>query len=215
VSEPVPKLPLEVTLDDGTRLRLRLGTPADREALAAGFERLSPTSRLHRFFSAMPRLAPHFLDRLVDLDPERHVAIAALDLGRDAEVGDPAEGLGVGVARYLVDEQDPTRAEAAVAVADDYQGRGIGRLLLEALAVHAAARGIAAFTAHVRADNEAMRTLLVEMGARGLRADPEERSVLRLEVPVTGQDASRSHLVALLRRAAEAEAEADAGMGGP
>lgn len=204
MSEPAPKLPLEVTLDDGTRLRLRLGTPADREALAAGFERLSPASRLHRFFSAMPRLAPHFLDRLVDLDPERHVAIAALDLGRDAEVGDPAEGLGVGVARYLVDEEDPTRAEAAVAVVDDYQGRGIGRLLLEALVVHAAGRGIATFTAHVRADNEPMRTLLLEMGARGLRADPEERSVLRLEVPVAGQDASRSHLVALLRRAAAA-----------
>ncbi|MDX1649891.1 MAG: GNAT family N-acetyltransferase, partial [Myxococcota bacterium] len=177
MGEPDTRLPLEVTLDDGTRLRLRLGTPADREALAVGFDRLSPASRVHRFFTAMPHLAPHFLDRLVDVDADRHVAISAHDLGQPAEVGDPADGLGVGVARYLVDADDPSRAEAAVAVVDAYQERGIGRLLLEALVAYAASRGVRTFTAHVRADNEAMRRLLTELGAEP-HTDPEERAVL-------------------------------------
>jgi acetyltransferase len=205
VDEPDDRLPLEVTLDDGTRLRLRLGTPADRAALVAGFERLSPASRLHRFFTAMPHLAPHFLDRLLDLDPDRQVAIAAQDLGRRAEAGDPQDGLGVGVARYIVDADDPTRAEAAVAVVDAYQRRGIGRLLLEALVAHAASRGVRTFTAHVRTDNEAMRTLLRELGARP-RTDPDERALMHLEVPVATADLSRSRLHALLRRAAAGSA---------
>jgi GNAT superfamily N-acetyltransferase len=202
---PDSQLPLEVTLDDGTHLRLRLGTPADREALAAGFERLSSASRLHRFFTAMPRLAPHFLDHLVDVGGDRHVAIAAMDVGREAEAGEPGDGLGVGVARYIVDAKDPTRAEAAVAVVDAYQRRGIGRLLVEALVAHAASHGVRTFTAHVLVQNEGMRRLLTELGAKP-RPDPDERQLLKLEVPVAAADLRRSRLHALLRRAAAAQA---------
>lgn len=198
-----PELPYEVTLTDGTRLLLRLGTPADREALVAGFEHLSPESRLTRFFSAMPRLAPQFLDRLLDVDRERHVAVAAFDLGRASEVGEMAEGYGVGVARYHRDDADPSRAEAAVAVIDEYQGRGIGRLLLDALVAHAMEHGISTFTAMVLTTNTAMLHVFADMGAT-FEWDPDDRQTVQLEIPVNHERFENSLLHAMLRHRAAA-----------
>lgn len=202
MAEPVPALPFEVELDDGTRLCLRLGTPADRELLVAGFERLSPESRLTRFFTAMPRLAPQFLDRLLEVDRTRHVAVGAFDLDRSSAVPGSGDGFGVGVARYHADEHDPTRAEAAVAVIDEYHGRGIGRLLLDALVAHALENGIETFTAMVLTTNQSMLHIFGEMGAT-FDWDPDDRSVLQLEIPVTHEAYEHSHLHDLLRHTAE------------
>ena len=52
--------------------------------------------------------------------------------------------------------RDPAAAEAAFAVADDLQGRGIGTRLLERLAALAAGQGIERFVANVQLDNPAM-----------------------------------------------------------
>ena len=64
-------------LPDGTRVRLRLLGPGDRAKLLAGFERLSDESRYARFFTAMPRLSETMLDRLLDTDGWKHLAIVA------------------------------------------------------------------------------------------------------------------------------------------
>lgn len=192
-------LPYDVTLDDGTRLRLRLGTPADREALIAGFEHLSPESRTSRFFTAMPRLAPTFVDRLVDIDRSRHVAIAAFDRDRRGEVGD--DGFGIGVARYHRNGEHPTEAEAAVAVIDEYQGRGIGRVLLDALVAHALGEGVETFTAMVLTTNQAMLHVFAEMGA-SIEWDPDDRQIVHLRVPVDAEHLEQSVLAQLLRHSA-------------
>jgi GNAT superfamily N-acetyltransferase len=55
----------------------------------------------------------------------------------------------IGVARYTRDPTEATRAEAAVAVIDDYQSRGLGTLLLTRLAATARRNGVRSFTAHV------------------------------------------------------------------
>ena len=130
------ELPIVVELDDHTPIRLRLGTSDDRDELAAGFARLTPESRIGRFFTGMPRLSELFLDHLVDVDESRHVAIVAQDMSRMSDVDGQSKGLGVGVARYIVSNTDETRAELAVAVIDEYHGRGIGHLLLDALIDH-------------------------------------------------------------------------------
>ncbi len=179
----IPSLPRQVTLDDGTHLLLRLGTPADRDELLAGFEHLSAESRRARFFTPMPRLRPQVLERLVDVDDHHHVAVAALDVGRPPAPGTDAEGFGVGVGRYIVDADDPSRAEAAVTVIDDYQGRGIGTLLLEALIDHAIGTGIATLEAMVLAENEAMLNVLAQLGAT-MDWDPDDRSVVHMTIPV-------------------------------
>lgn len=186
-AEHQPRLPCVVRLQDGTRVRLRIGTPADREVLVAGFEELSTESRVTRFFTAMPRLTPRTLDWLMDVDGTHRVAVAAFDLDRPATVGDPRDGHGIGVARYYRDRGDPSCAEVAVAVIDEYHGRGVARILLGALAGEALQNGISTFTATVLQRNIAMLRVLDAMEATSV-PDPDDRSVLRSTIPLDRGD---------------------------
>ena len=191
------ELPIVVELDDHTPIRLRLGTSDDRDELAAGFARLSPESRIARFFTGMPRLSRLFLDRLLDVDESRHVAIVAEDMSRMSDVDEQTMGLGVGVARYIATDTDPTRAEMAVAVIDEYHGRGIGHLLLDALVDHAVRNGIATGTATVLSDNTKMLRLMTSMGATP-HTDPDDRTIVTVEIPLGADHARRSRLHAAL-----------------
>ncbi len=192
------ELPVVVELDDRTPIRLRLGTSDDRDELAAGFARLSPESRVARFFTGMPRLSRLFLDRLLDVDDSRHVAIVAEDMSRLSDVDAQTMGLGVGVARYIKSNTDGTRAEMAVAVIDEYHGRGIGHLLLDALIDHAVRNGITTGTATVLSDNAKILRLLTSMGAT-TRLVPDDRTVLEVEIPFGPELVARSHLHSMLR----------------
>ena len=175
--------PIGVELDDGTPLRLRLGTSDDRDALRAGFARLTPASRVARFFTGMPSLSEPFLDRLLDIDESRHVAIVAEDTSKMSDIDEHSTGLGVGVARYITSSTDATCADLAVAVIDEYHGRGIGRLLLDALIDHAVANGITTWTATVLSVNTKMLRLLASLGATP-RSDPGDRTIVELEIPL-------------------------------
>jgi GNAT superfamily N-acetyltransferase len=92
---------------------------------------------------------------LTEVDGHDHEALGAVD---------PLTRRGVAVARYVRDDRDPTRAEAAITVADDWQRRGVGKLLLERLADRARAEGITRFTALVSGDNRGMQALVKHLG---------------------------------------------------
>jgi GNAT superfamily N-acetyltransferase len=141
------------SLEDGTKVSLRLIRPDDRENLVAGFERLSPTTRYRRFFSATARLSETMLRYFTETDGWDHVAVCA---SVDSRAG---EGF-VGVARFIRVADTPDTAEAAVAVIDEMQGRGLGRLLLTTMAVAARERGIKKFRAQVLPHNKPMTSLL-------------------------------------------------------
>lgn len=145
--------------------------PSDREELARGYRELSEESRRRRFFSPPPRLSEALLDYLTDLDFDRRFALAA-------DLDDEPERPGVGVARWVRKRDDPTRAEAAVTVADSWQGRGIGTALLLALVEAAVERGITTFVADVLWENRALLETLRELGAR---VGPAEPGVARVE----------------------------------
>jgi len=145
----------EVSLPDGTAVRLRLLGPGDRQRLAAGMRELSDQSRYYRFLSATQALPERALRYLTDTDNQNHLAVVA---------GSP-RGEGYGVARFVRDAPGSPRAEAAVTVIDALQGRGLGRLLLAALAVAASERGVRCFHAEILAQNTAMLGLLAELGA--------------------------------------------------
>src|SRR5262249_16182755 len=100
-------------LADGTRVRLRLLRPRDRDKLVAGFNKLSPESRYRRFFTAMPKLPEKVLRRLLDTDGWNHVAI-----GAETVTDEPSESEGVGIARFIRLKNESSVAEAAVTVVD-------------------------------------------------------------------------------------------------
>lgn len=166
----------DAVLADGTRVHLRLVRATDRTLLAEGFARLSPTSRLLRFLGAKTALSDDELTYLTDLDGENHFALGALIEESDGHTR------GVGVARFVRDMARPEAAEPAVAVVDDMQGKGLGRLLLERLAAAAIERGVRVFHFDVLALNRPMLSLL-DRFADAAREEPDG-DVIHVEIPL-------------------------------
>jgi acetate---CoA ligase (ADP-forming) len=148
---------LDVILRDGTTFRLRPPRTGDAAALVAFVRALSPRSLYYRFHGY-----PSVNERLVEpfLEPDWHE--------RGHLVGE-LHGRVVALASY-VRLRDPTAAEVAFLVADEYQRRGIGTRLLEQLAERAAAVGIERFIAEVLAENSQMLKVFEAVGFETTRA---------------------------------------------
>lgn len=87
-------------------------------------------------------------------------------------VTDGANGPVVADARFIRDEDDPSSAEVALTVADAHQDRGIGTLLLVALALAARVDGITRFHARVLSDNPPARALGDKVSAHWEQEEP-------------------------------------------
>lgn len=122
----------------------------DSAVVQAVFDRLGPASRLLRFNGAKNVLSPGDLELLCRVDATHHVLVAW------------AGGEAIGIARLVRDREC---AEVAFAVADEWQHRGVGRLLAERLAADARAAGITRFRAEVRKDNVPSLALLSRLQA--------------------------------------------------
>lgn len=168
----------ELTLPDGGRILLRPIRPDDKNDLIDGFSRLSPESRYRRFLTSMGRLDERALAYLTEIDYHDHFAWVAFDAASPARPG-------VAVARYVRLAGEPGVAEAAVTVADDYQRRGLGRLLLESLIPVALDNGITTFRGYLLVENHPMAELLRSLGAR-LKVD--EPGVLRMDLALPAVD---------------------------
>jgi RimJ/RimL family protein N-acetyltransferase len=187
--------PLEVELRDGTPVSIRPIRPSDRERLAEGFAALSERSRYLRFHTSMPKLSDAQLRYLSEVDQHDHVALVA---GRR----DDPEGPGLGVARYVRLADDPSIAEAAVTVADQWQGRGLGTLLLLALAREALGKGVRTFRNYVLAENTGMIKLFEQLGAE---REPDEPGVyvIDFELPADPDDLPNTPAARVFRAVAQ------------
>ena len=164
-------------LDDGTRVLLRPAGHDDGPAILDGFERCSADTRYFRFLSGGYQLTDERVHALTEADHRDHAVWLAFDL--DAE-GAPVAAL----ARFVRTVDRPEAAEVAFIVADAYQGRGLGRLLLDALRESAVVDGITTFVANVLAENGPMKALLLHRGAHVVGSDgPEIRLELALDDP--------------------------------
>jgi len=134
----------DVVLRDGSTVRIRVMRPSDEPGLCALLTSLSEESRWLRFYclqnSSGIAAEAH---REANLD---HAFGLVACSGKDERV--------VGHAFYAVVGEH--RAEVAFTIANDFQGRGLGSILLGQLAQVASANGIEIFEAEVVAANHAM-----------------------------------------------------------
>lgn len=145
----------DITLPDGGVMRLRLVRPDDRDGIVEAFQRLSIESRVQRWFYPKMRLTEEELDALVSPIDDQHGAIAAVELAPDG-----SENSAIGLARFVRSKDHPDTAEIAITIVDDWQGLGIGRILLHRLLAMISERGIPHVDGRLQAENRAMRHLL-------------------------------------------------------
>jgi acetyltransferase len=164
---------------DGTRLLIRPMRPDDAVREQAFVQGLSAASKQLRFMNAVRELSPRQLQRFTHPDPAREFVLVAL---RQC-AGSPDEQ--VAVARFALDAGGEG-CEFAIAVADPWQRRGLGRHLMTRLIDAARARGLRVIWGQVSAGNHGMLALARALGF-GIRTAGDEPGVrqviLRLDQP--------------------------------
>lgn len=164
---------LDHRLQDGTMVTLRPVEPDDKPLLEAGMARLSPTSRRLRFMAPVDTLTRAQLAYLTEIDHHNHVAWGVM-------VDDEP----VAVARMVRLTDDPAAAELAIIVVDDYQRRGIARMLISLMAELARALSIERFVFEALPENEAILRLLAGFGATyGMSEGVIEGSIELAHIP--------------------------------
>ena len=141
----------DVVLRDGSVAHLRPITPSDVDAVHRFHAGQSAESIYMRFFAPLRQLSDRDVTRFTNVDYHDRVALVATVRG---EI--------IGIGRY--DRITPTSAEVAFNIADSYQGRGIGSVLLEHLAVIAWESGVEEFTAEVLPQNRKMISVFSDAG---------------------------------------------------
>jgi RimJ/RimL family protein N-acetyltransferase len=153
------------SLRDGRDVEIRALRPDDQDNMLAAVGRTGPESLQRRFFVPKRSISEREIAFFMNIDFTNHVALIALAQEDGCEVI-------IGGGRYIVTE--PAKAEIAFVVIDDYQGQGVGTLLMRHLAVLARKAGLNELIADVLPENTAMRKVFGKFGfqvRRGL--DPQ------------------------------------------
>jgi acetyltransferase len=162
-----------VWLRDGRRVLIRPVLPQDEALTSAFFGSLPARARYERFLAPVRDLPPALVKRFTNIDYASHLALLAetFDGGRETVVAE---------ARYARDGTDPSVAEFAVSVAEDWQGRGLASRLLSKLICRAAGAGIARVVGETLAGNERMLHLARRAGFT-VKPSGETRGIVLLE----------------------------------
>ena len=170
-----------LTLNDGRVVVIRSVRPQDAGPMARFVERgLSPASRRRRFHGAIKSLPSALLAALTGADQNDHVALVA----EAPEAGAAEEGrMAIVAEARFVTEEPGQPAELALAVADAWQGQGLGAALMDLLCRQGRLRGLPGLQADVMVDNAAMLALLCSRGSIVCR-HPEDTALRRIWVPL-------------------------------
>lgn len=149
---------------DGREVEIRALQPDDRDDMLAAVGRTGTQSLQRRFFVVKRGFSEKEIAFFMNIDFVNHVALAAL-----ADEG--GRHVIIGGGRYIVTE--PGKAEIAFVVIDDYQGQGVGTLLMRHLAVLARKAALRELIAEVLPENAAMRKVFGKFGFQARRGpDP-------------------------------------------
>lgn len=163
-----------VALRDGTAIALRPVRPDDAPLVDDLFEHLTPDDVHTRFFSTLRVLPRALRARLTQIDYDREMAFVAIE----ETGGDPCL---VGMIHLLADP-DFDVAEFAVMVRSDWQGRGVGHLLMRTILSHARRRGLRRIVGVVLNENRRMLDLARRLGFAAVHGRDPGTSELQLDL---------------------------------
>ena len=149
-------LPPAWTAEDGTALAIRPIRPQDVGRMRAFLGGLSYGSRYFRFGTGEPRFTDEEALRVCTPDPRECIHLVVVRAGNGAEE--------IVASARIVFESAGTACEFAIAVRDEWQGRGVGRRLLNALMASARGRAHTEMRARVLATNTGMIRFLEKCG---------------------------------------------------
>ncbi|MDX9987686.1 bifunctional acetate--CoA ligase family protein/GNAT family N-acetyltransferase [Thiothrix unzii] len=157
-------------LPDGTDIIIRPIRPEDAEMEQEFVRNLSKESRYMRFMQALRELTPDMLVRLTQIDYDREMAFLALTRqdGKEVEMG---------VTRYAINP-DRNSCEFALVIADEFQNRGLGGVMMNILIDTARARGLRYIDGEVLAHNHGMLKLMQRLGFERQKSDIEDGIVI-------------------------------------
>ncbi len=156
-------------LTDGTPVVIRPVRPEDAEMQQQFVRNLSEESRYNRYMSSIKQLSQTMLVRFTQLDYDREMALAMI---RTDESGCEEQ---LAVARFITDP-DNESCEFALEVADRWQGRGIGFILMSSLFDAARGQGLKVMRGEVLAGNKGMLKLMHKLGF-AVVTHPEDRAL--------------------------------------
>jgi acetyltransferase len=140
----------------GIEIGIRPLRADDREREIDFIMSLSERTRYMRLFAPLKFLSPHLLDQLMNIDYSRSMAFVA------TIEQDGGERF-IGLARYG-ETDEPGVVELGVTVTDEWQRRGIARLLMSELMRFADWRGVRRIVGSVLPENYAMLALARRLG---------------------------------------------------
>jgi acetyltransferase len=170
-------------LADGAEVTLRPIRPEDATLEREFVAGLSQESLRLRFLNAVRSLTPAMLARFTQIDYDREMALIAVCAqdGRERQVG---------VCRYIT-LPDGATCEYAIVVADAWQGRGLGRLMMSRLAAIARERGLATMMGLVDSTNSGMLKLCSAQGF-AIAPEPGDPLVRLVTLDLTGTPSPES-----------------------
>ena len=157
-------------------ITLRPIRPEDADIEQEFVKDLSGNSRYFRFMNSVRELTPAMLARFTQIDYDREMAFVAVseEAGRDVEIA---------VVRYVTNP-DGRSCEFAIAVADAWQRKGLGRRMLELLIDVARSRGLEEMIGHVLSANQSMLALCAKLGFE-ISEHPEDMACKRARLALT------------------------------
>lgn len=160
---------MDVTIA-GEQVTIRPMHVTDTQMESEFIEHLSPDSKRFRFLGGVRELPKEEVRRLCDVDGKYCMAFVATVLrnGRETEIG---------VSRYASEGESDAR-EIAVTVADEWQHRGLGSILMKLLIQSAKEHGVKHLYSIDLAENSAMSALARDLGMSAARDRDDPHQVI-------------------------------------
>jgi acetyltransferase len=160
-----------ILLKNGKNVLLRPIRPEDEAMHAEMIANFSEQTHYYRFFSTGLKVNHDFLTRFTQIDYDREIAIVA-------EVQEKKKRMLAGVVRIVGDPYNET-AEYAIAIADPWQGLGLGNFLTDFILEIARKRGFQKIYASLLRGNNKMQHLFER---NGFRIRPDDVDTFYAEV---------------------------------